>query len=58
MIVEVTGRVCDLVAGRPGVESLFRSSESGGCATAAAGVWCDGRAAELVGFGLLYDKRD
>lgn len=53
MTVEVTGRGCDLVEGRPGVESLFRSSESGACAT---GVWCDRRAAEPV-FGLLCDKR-
>jgi hypothetical protein len=58
VIVEVTERGSDLVVGRPGVESLFRSSESGGCATAATGVWWDGRAAELVGFGLLCDKRD
>ena len=58
MIVEVTGRGCDLVVGRPGVESLFRFSESGGCATAAEGAWGDGRGTELVGFGLLCDKRD
>jgi len=58
VIVEEMGRGWDLFVGRPGVESLFRSSESGGCATAAAGVWWDGREAELVGFGLLCDKRD
>jgi hypothetical protein len=33
------------------VESLLRSSESGGSATVAA--QCDGRTVELVGFGLL-----
>jgi len=29
-----------------------------GCATAAAGVRCNGQATELVSFGLLCDKRD
>lgn len=58
MIVEVKGRGCGLFVGRPGVESLFRSSESGGCATAVAGAWWDGRVVEPVGFGLLWAKRD
>jgi hypothetical protein len=58
VIVEVTGRGCDLVVGRPGVESLFRSSEGRGCAVATTGAWCDGRAAEPVGFGLLCGNRD
>lgn len=56
MTVEVTERGCDLVVGRPGVENLFRSSETGGCAT--AGVWWEGRVTELVGFGLLCDERN
>jgi hypothetical protein len=51
--VEVIGRGCDLVVGYPSVKSLFRSSGSRGCATAAAGIWCDGWAAELVSFRVM-----
>jgi hypothetical protein len=51
-------RACDLVGGRAGVESLLRSSESGGCAFAATAGGCwDGREA-VTCFGLLCDERD
>ena len=51
-------RVCDLVGGRVGVESLLGSSESGGCALAAAAGGCwDGREAAIC-FGLFCDERD
>ena len=49
--------VCDLVGERAGVESLLRSSESGGSTLAAEGGCWDGREA-LVDFGLLCDERD
>ncbi len=50
-------REWDLAGRRGRVESLLRSSESGGCALAAGGGCCD-RQESIIGFGLLCDERD
>lgn len=51
-------RVCALVGGRAGVESLFRSSESGGCVLAVAAGGCWGGREAVICLGLLCDERD
>ncbi len=50
-------REWDLASRQGGVESLLRSSESGGCALA-AGDSCCNRWESIIGFGLLCDKQD